>query len=57
MSDETAMKEGCIWEETEITYEFISCKLIENGVQPIPPKTEVINNNTRTSVVVKQSIF
>lgn len=57
MSDETAMKEGCIWEETETTYEFVSCKLIENSVQPIPPKTEVVNNNTRTNVVVKKSIF
>lgn len=57
MSDETAMKEGCIWEEVETTYEFVSCKLIENAVQPIQPKKEIINNNTRTSVVVKKSIF
>lgn len=57
MSDETAMKKGCIWEETQTTYEFVSCKLIENAVQPFPPKKEIINNNTRTSIVVKKSIF
>lgn len=57
MSDESALKEGCIWEEKETTYEFVSCKLIDNAVQPIPPKTEIVNNNTRTSVVVKKSIF
>lgn len=57
MSDESAMKEGCIWEETETIYEFVSCKLIDNAVQPTPPQKEIINNNTRTSVIVKKVCF
>lgn len=57
MSDDEAFKAGCLWEETKTTYEFVSCKLIENAVQPIPAKKEITNNNTRTSVVIKKSIF
>ncbi len=57
MSTETALKEGYAWKETKATYEFVSCKLVESGVQPIPARKEIINNTTRTSVVVKKSIF
>ena len=57
MSTQAAIEIGYAWKETKTTYEFVSCKLVENAVQPIPPKKEVINNTTRTSVVVKKSIF
>lgn len=57
MDTQTAIERGMAWKETKTTYEFVSCKLVENAVQPIPVKKEVINNNTRTSVVVKKSIF
>lgn len=57
MSAERAISEGNAWISTKTTYEFVSCKLIDNNVQPIPSKKELINNTTRTNVVVKQSIF
>ena len=57
MSFETAEKIGYMYECTETVYEFISCKLIENNVQPIPPKKEIINNSSNTSVAIKRSIF
>lgn len=57
MSTETALEKGMAWRETQISYRFVSCKLVENSVQPIPPKKEIINNTTRTSIVVKKSIF
>lgn len=57
MSDDKAFEMGCLWEEVKTTYEFVSCKLIENGVQPIPQEKKVINNTTKTSIVVNKSIF
>lgn len=57
MDTQTAMEMGMAWKETRTTYEFVSCKLVESGAQPVPPKKEIINNTTRTSVVVKKSIF
>ena len=57
MDTRTAIEKGMAWKETKTTYEFVSCKLVENAVQPIPPKKEIVNNTTRTSVVVKKSIF
>ena len=57
MSLERALKEGYAWEDTKISYKFISCKLVDNNVQPIPPKKEVINNTQKTNVVIHKSIF
>ena len=57
MSTEKAIEKGYAWNDIKTTYNFVSCKLIENGVQPIPPKKEIINNTQKTSVVVHRSIF
>jgi hypothetical protein len=57
MSDEEAISRGNKWRETVKTYKFISCKLIDNGVQPIPATKQVINNTTKTNVSIKKSIF
>ena len=57
MSTETALEKGCAWRETKTTYKFLSCKLVENNVQPIPPKKEVVNNTQKTVVSVRRSIF
>ena len=57
MTREEALKRGCAWEETYVEYKFISCKLADNGVQPVLPKTETINNTQKTSVVIHKSIF
>lgn len=57
MDSRTAIERGMAWKSTKTTYEFVSCKLVENAVQPIPSKKEVINKTTKTNVVVKKSIF
>ena len=57
MNSETAIERGMAWKSTRKTYEFISCKLVDNCVQPIPANKQVINNTTRTNVVVRKSIF
>lgn len=59
MSTEEAVNRGYAWETTRTKYEFVSCKLIENNVQPVPAKKEVINttNNNKTSVLMHRSIF
>ena len=57
MSASRAIEEGLAWEVTKKEYKFISCKLIDNSVQPIPENKQIINNNTETKVLVKQSIF
>lgn len=57
MSTDEAIKRGCQWIETQTSYKFISCKLIDNSVQPVPATKQVINNTTETNVVVRKSIF
>lgn len=57
MSLETALSKGYAWKETKTSYKFVSCKLVEGNVQPIPPKKEIINNTQKTSVIVHRSIF
>ena len=57
MSTQTAIENGMAWKETQTSYKFVSCKLVDNAVQPIPPKKEIVNNTTRTSILVKKSIF
>ena len=57
MNSATAVEKGLAWKSTRTTYEFVSCKLVENGVQPVPPKKEIINNHNETRVVVRKSIF
>ena len=55
LSTKQAIEEGYAWEEKKKTYKFVSCKLVESGVQPIP--AQKINNTQKTSIVVKKSIF
>lgn len=57
MSLEKALEEGYAWKNNKVSYKFVSCKLINNNVQPIPSKKEIINNTQKTSVVVHRSIF
>lgn len=45
MSTEEAIRQGCQWEVTKTTYKFISCRLIDNCIQPVPKNDTVINNN------------
>ena len=57
MDSETAIKQGYAWRVKKKKYKFLSCKLVENNVQPIPKNETVINNKTNTSVLVHRSIF
>lgn len=57
MSDEEAIRRGNKWKETVKTYKFVSCKLINNSVQPISAVKQTINNTTKTNVVIRKSIF
>ena len=58
MDRNAAMEKGFVWEEIRNNYEFVSCKLVDNGVQPVPATKQVINNTTtKTNVVVRKSIF
>ena len=58
-SDEYAIKIGSMWEEKHTRYEFVSCKLIENNVQPVPSDNTIINNNNtaKTNVSIRRSVF
>lgn len=57
MSVSEAIKKGYAYNITYNTYKFVSCKLIENSVQPIP-KNEIINNTRQvTNVSMRKSIF
>ena len=57
MSAEDAIENGYAWESVVKSYEFISCKLIDNSVQ-FPNKVEqVINNTNKTNVSIRKSIF
>lgn len=59
MSIDEAIKQGYQWKETKTFYEFISCKLIDNSVQPIPAPKQTIKNITQTNVgvAVRKSLF
>ena len=57
MSTSTAIERGIAWESIKTIYKFISCKLVENGVQPVIPQKQVINNTQKTNVVINKSIF
>lgn len=57
MSDDEAIKRGTKWKEIIKTYKFISCKLIDNKVQPASTVKQTINNTTQTNVSIKKSIF
>jgi hypothetical protein len=57
MSTEESIKRGNKWIETVKTYKFVSCKLIDNSVQPAPTIKQTINNTTKTNVVIRKSIF
>lgn len=59
MSTETALKEGCQWEVKRKEYKFVSCKLIDGQVQPVPKNDIIINNKTqnRTNVSIRKSVF
>lgn len=52
-----AFERGIAWKTSVTTYKFISCKLADNSVQPIPENKQIINNKTETNVLVKRSIF
>lgn len=57
MSQSEALKRGMLWYEKQTQYKFVSCKLIDNGVQPIPATKQTINNTNKTAVMVRKSIF
>ncbi len=57
MSDDEAIKQGCLWENSHTEYEFISCKLIDNSVQPVPKTTIENHVTTKQSVLIRRSIF
>lgn len=57
MNEEEAVNQGLAWESTKTTYKFVSCKLIESGVQPISQKKEIINNKNSTRINIRKSIF
>lgn len=54
---EKALENRSAWIEKRKSYKFISCKLVEGGVQPVPAQKQVINNTQETNVVLRRSIF
>ena len=54
---ERALEEGYAWKEKRKSYKFVSCRLVDGGVQPVPAQKQIINNTQKTSVVVRKSIF
>ena len=57
MSDEEAIRIGIRWESISKSYKFVSCKLIDNSVQPIPSTKQIINNTTSTNISIRKSVF
>lgn len=57
MSQKAALEKGYIWESTKTVYKFVSCKLVDDKVQPVPEQKQIINNNQKTNVVIRKSIF
>lgn len=57
MSQENAIKNGMAWEEVRTIRKFVSCKLIDGNVQPVPTKKDIINNTSTTKIVINKSIF
>lgn len=57
MSVQKAIEEGYAYYNTKKIYKFVSCKLVESNVQPIPAQKQVINNTQKTNVVIRKSIF
>lgn len=57
MSEEEALRRGNKWKETATTYKFISCKLVDSSVQPIPAVKQTTNNTIKTNVAIRKSIF
>ena len=52
-----ALERGVAWEESYAEYRFISCKLIEKGVQPVQPEVQNIDASVRTNVVIRNRII
>ena len=52
-----ALERGAAWEENCTEYRFISCKLVESGVQPVQPEVHNINTSCRTNVVIRNRII
>lgn len=52
-----AMERGLAWKKIKTTYKFISCKLIDNNVQPVPANKTIVNNTTQSNIAIKRSIF
>lgn len=52
-----ALERGAAWEETYTEYKFISCKLVEQGVQPVQPEVHNINTSFRPNIVVRNRII
>ena len=59
LSYEAAEQKGMIWQETHISYKFVSCRLVDNNVAPSPVVKEekIVNNNSSNVTVIKRSIF
>lgn len=54
---EKAIELGYAWEEVKLEYEFISCKLVDNAVQPVPAQKQTINTIQKTNIAVRNSLF
>ena len=59
LSSHEAVKQGYAWEVNRKSYKFISCKLMDNNVQPVLSKNETVNvtNVNSTSVSIRKSMF
>mgnify|MGYP003305385350 CR=1 FL=1 len=52
-----ALERGAAWEESCTEYKFISCNLVEQGVQPVQPEVNNINTSFRPNIVVRNRII
>lgn len=57
MTYDQALKSGHAYWTTETTYKFISCKLVDNAVQPVPATKQEINNNTTVVASTRSSLI
>lgn len=58
MSEAKALELGNAWECKKTEYEFVSCKLVDNAVQPAPTVNVVHEHTTTHQVaVVKQGLI
>ena len=58
-SEETAIKNGTMWQEKRKRYTILGCKFVDNLIKPTDQSITNVNNvqKSSTSVTIRKSIF